>query len=183
VGASAGKDIGRDLALFAYLLLFDLGQSTATEHCVASELKSKLINGGFVMYKNILVPVVFDEGHDAKASFTAARALADKDAKFTVLHVMENIPNYVALEIPQEVLDKSKREVENALAKSVKGLEGAEAVMVQGTAGRAIVDYAKANDIDCIVIASHQLGLADIFIGSTASKVVRNANCSVHVIR
>lgn len=55
--------------------------------------------------------------------------------------------------------------------------------MVEGQAGRTIVDVAVENDIHCIVIASDKLGISDIFLGSTAAKVVRHAKCSVHVIR
>jgi universal stress protein F len=33
------------------------------------------------------------------------------------------------------------------------------------------------------VIASHRPGIQDYFLGSTASRVVRHANCTVHVMR
>ena len=135
------------------------------------------------MYKKILVPVLFDEGHDTQASYAAAQALADKDATFTVLHVMETVPNYVMLEIPSEVMEKTREEAQNQLVKSAKGLPNAQPVLIAGSSGRAIVDYANDNNYDCIVIASHKMGFADIFLGSTAAKVVRHAKCSVHVIR
>ncbi|MBT8411941.1 MAG: universal stress protein, partial [Octadecabacter sp.] len=44
-------------------------------------------------------------------------------------------------------------------------------------------DFATDNSIDCIIMASHQPGLEDYFLGSTAARVVRHAKCSVHVIR
>ena len=47
------------------------------------------------MYKNILFPVLFDEGHDTQASYLVARALADEGAKFTVVHVLETIPESI----------------------------------------------------------------------------------------
>ena len=34
------------------------------------------------MYRSILVPVLFDEGHDTQASYLAALALADEETKF-----------------------------------------------------------------------------------------------------
>lgn len=135
------------------------------------------------MYKNILVPVIFDELHDTQASYLAARALADEEANFTVLHVMESIPSYAASQIPAELLAKSRSEVEKNLKQSARALPGASAVLVSGHAGRLIVDYATENEIDCIVIASHTPGIENIFLGSTADKVVRHAKCSVHVIR
>jgi universal stress protein F len=136
-----------------------------------------------MMYKNILVPVLFDEGHDTQASYLVARALADEGAKFTVVHVLETIPSYVTFEIPSDVLARTRHEVETSLVQSAKGLPGAVPMLISGHAGRAIVDYASKNNVDCIVIASHKLGIEVQFLGSTAARVVRHAKCSVHVIR
>jgi len=135
------------------------------------------------MYKNILIPVLFDEGHDTVAAFEAARTLADKSAKFTVLHVLEDIPQFAMMEIPSSAFENSRAQVKKELVEKAKGMPGATPVLIDGYSGRSIVDYATENKVDCIVIASHQLGFADIFLGSTAAKVVRHAKCSVHVIR
>ena len=135
------------------------------------------------MYKHILVPVIFDEGHDTQASFLAARALAGDGAKFTVLHVVEDIPSYVATQIPAEVLAASRAEIESKLREVAAALPGAEIALHSGHAGREIVDYAARNMVDCIVMASHKPGLSNLLLGSTADRVVRHAKCSVHVIR
>jgi len=135
------------------------------------------------MYKNILVPVQFDEMRDTQASFLVARKLATDGAKFTVMHVMETIPSYAAAQIPGEVLENSRREAVRQLNQSAFALPGASAVLVSGHAGRTIVNYSDEHGIDCIVIASHKPGLENYLLGSTADRVVRHANCSVHVIR
>lgn len=135
------------------------------------------------MYKHILVPVVFDDGHDTQASYQAALKLADEATRFTVVHVLEDIPNYVTTEIPAETMESARLDIEKKLHASATALEGAKAVLVHGDPGRSIVEYAKDHDVDCIVMASHQLGFTDIFLGSTATRVVRHAKCSVHVIR
>ncbi len=135
------------------------------------------------MYKNILVPVLLDEEHDAGASFEVARALAADGAQYTVMHVMETIPSYVASQIPEEVVTRSHGETEKALAETAAGLPGAKACLESGHPGRFIVDYAKDHDIDCIIIASHRPGIEDYFLGSTAARVVRHAQCAVHVLR
>lgn len=135
------------------------------------------------MYKNILIPVVFDEKHDTNAAYLAARALADAGAKFTVLHVMEPIPAYAAAEIPDEAVAGSRAELEGKLKSSAKALPGAVTELISGHPGRTIVDYASEHGIDCIVVASHVPGFENIFLGSTADRVVRHAKCSVHVIR
>ncbi|WP_170519372.1 universal stress protein [Ruegeria atlantica] len=135
------------------------------------------------MYKNILVPVALDKDHDTQASFEAARLLANADAEFTVLHVQEPIPAYVASQIPEEVLANTRKELQEGLHRNAAELTGAKPRLISGNAGRAIVDFANENDIDCIVLASHKPGIENIFIGSTANRVVHHANCSVHVIR
>ena len=135
------------------------------------------------MYKNILVPVVLDHSHDTNASFLCASALADDDATFTVLHVMEALPAYAEYQIPADVLARSNDEIRKELSRLASGLPGANAVLVSGHAGRSILDYADEHDIDCIIVASHTPGLMDYLIGSTADRVVRHANSAVHVIR
>ena len=135
------------------------------------------------MYKNILVPVVFGEGHDHEASFMAARRLADDGANFTVFHAREPIPAFVASEIPEDVLAATQKELKESLQSLAAALPGAKPVLAIGHAGRAILDYADANNIDCIVLASHTPGLQNLLLGSTANRVVHHAKCSVHVIR
>lgn len=135
------------------------------------------------MYKNILVPIILDGAHDTAASFNAARALAGPEAAFTVLHVLEAIPSYARTEVPGNVLAAKQQEIAHELAEAAKGLPGAKAQVISGHSGQSILDFAEANDIDCIIIASHKPGLEDYFLGSTAARVVRHAKCSVHVIR
>jgi len=135
------------------------------------------------MYKNILVPVLFDEGHDTQASYLVTRSLADEGAKFTVMHVMEAIPAYAANQIPDDVMATSRKTIEKSLRQSAAALPGASVVLTSGHPGRVIVEYAKEHEIDCIIMASHRPGIEDFFLGSTASRVVRHAKSSVHVIR
>ena len=135
------------------------------------------------MYKNILVPVLLDQGNDDQASYAVARALADEGAKFTVMHVLEEIPGFVSVEIPAGVLEKARHTVEKLLIESAKALPGAATKLTRGHVGLSILDYASENNIDCIVIASHKPGIENFFLGSTASRVVRHAKCSVHIVR
>ncbi len=135
------------------------------------------------MYKNILVPVVLDKDHDTQASFEAARLLANADAEFTLLHVQEPNPTYVASQIPEEVLANTRKELQEGLRRNTAELPGAKPRLISGSAGRVIVDFANENDIDYIVLASHKPGIENIFIGSTANRVVHHANCSLHMVR
>lgn len=135
------------------------------------------------MYKNILVPVLLDDGDTAAKFYAVAQALADKGAKFTVMHVLEEIPGFVSAEIPGDIVEKTHVAAEQSLKQSAKALPGATAHLARGHAGTRIIDYASQHNIDCIVITSHKPGVSDFFLGSTAARVVRHAECSVHVIR
>jgi len=56
--------------------------------------------------------------------------------------------------------------------------------VIPGVPFLEIVRYAKANDIDLIVIGTHgRTGLAHVLIGSVAEKVVRKAPCPVLTVR
>lgn len=59
-----------------------------------------------------------------------------------------------------------------------------EAVQIGKNVADKIVQYARANGIDLIVMASHgRTGLAHLWLGSNAEKVVRSASCPVLVLR
>jgi universal stress protein F len=135
------------------------------------------------MYSNILIPVVADEGHDNKTALNAAQALASSDARFTLLHVIEPIPSIVSSEIPGDVLNRAREEIARAMDKLGESLPNAKVQLISGHAGRSIVDYANQYGSDCIIVASHRPGFGDYFLGSTAARVVRFAQCSVHVVR
>jgi universal stress protein F len=53
----------------------------------------------------------------------------------------------------------------------------------EGNPAAEILDFADDAEIDLIVMQSHDPGLADYLLGSTAARVVRHAHCSVLVFR
>jgi nucleotide-binding universal stress UspA family protein len=87
----------------------------------------------------------------------------------------------VEVEIPRNFLEETRGRALEHL-KEIVGPDTTP-VIVLGHAARSIVEYAENNNVDCIVIASHQPGFSDIFLGSTAAHVVRHAKCAVHVVR
>lgn len=135
------------------------------------------------MYNKILIPIVFDSEPNTEASFRIAQKLADASAELIVMHVIDHIPSYAAAQIPQDLLEKSQKETEQALERAASAVPGAKPLLIHGHPGQAIVSYAERNAIECIVLASHRPGIQNFFIGSTAERVVRHAPCSVHVIR
>ena len=128
------------------------------------------------------MPIAVDHSPNTETQLKLARTLAGTDGTVTVLTVMEAVPSFIMSELPAGQLEHNKAEMRAALEKLVHGGD-VEIDVAMGHAGRTINEYADKNGIDCIVIASHQPGLQDYFLGSTAARVVRHAHCAVHVLR
>lgn len=136
------------------------------------------------MYRKILVPVLLDHEPNITAALAAARVLLDKDGEITLLHVMEEVPGFIAAQIPSGTIEANRKEATAALAGLARAAGGnVRSAVVSGHASRSILDFAEDNGTDCIVITSHRPGLQDYLLGSTAARVVRHARCAVHVIR
>ncbi len=135
------------------------------------------------MYKNILVPVSFEEDRNAKEAMKIAQALSAPDARITLMHVMEQIPGYAISYLPAEYLSQSRAAIEAELAMMGAELKNGAIAVVDGHSGRTILDWSQEHDVDCIVLASHRPGMQDYLLGSTAHQVVRHAQCAVHVLR
>lgn len=134
------------------------------------------------MYRKILVPMALDHGISHQ-TLAVARTLSHPGAQIIALHVHEASQGSVGAYIDKETVQAGYDYVQSILNEKVAGLDEVTPVMVTGHSARAIIDYAGKNDIDCIVVGSHKPGLSDYFLGSTAARVVRHANCAVHVHR
>ncbi|WP_417526134.1 universal stress protein [Marinovum sp.] len=135
------------------------------------------------MYNRILVALVPDQSRPAQRALEAARALCSPGGRIVALHVVEEVSPYVETYLGEQHLEKASAQALVELSDVIKGIEKAEPVVVVGHAARTILEYAGQNNVDCIVVASHRPEFADYLIGSTAGRVVRHAECSVHVVR
>lgn len=135
------------------------------------------------MYKNILVPVSFEADRNAQGAMEIAQTLAGEGATITCLHVMEQLPKYATEYLPADHLENAKADVVASLQSLVADVPNASAVVVNGHSSRTILEHADNNSVDLIIVASHQPGMQDYLLGSTAAKVVRHAKCAVHVLR
>ena len=134
------------------------------------------------MYKNILIPVAPDHGAVSEA-LEIARAIAADGAKLTALTVVDAIPDYVATYLPDGQLEQTRKDVLASPTSDLGGVGDVKPVVMTGHSYSSILEYAEQKGVDCIVIASHRPGLQDYFLVSTAARVVRQAQCAVHVIR
>lgn len=135
------------------------------------------------MYSHILVAVALDTEHDPELSLQAARTLLASDARVTLLHVREPVPGYVIGYLPADHEQGQKETIRARLDGLAARFPNASGVLAEGHPAQTILAWAEANGVDCIVITSHRPGLQDYFLGSTAGRVVRHAQCSVHVVR
>jgi len=136
------------------------------------------------MYSTILVPIDMAHVAEGKTNIDLAAKHAAAGAKIILLNVVEDIPNWAAVELPAGLIDQSIESAQSEL-KAIATAAGMkmEVEVRTGHSYNTILDVAKEKNVDLIIIASHRPGLQDYFLGSTAAKVVRHANCSVLVVR
>lgn len=134
-------------------------------------------------YSNILVPVAFDADDRPEEALSVARTLAAPDARVTVLHVMEEPPAYAISYMDKDYQRELRTGLQSELDTLAAEVPQGSGVLLEGHAGRSILDFAAEARVDCIVMRSHKPGLQDYFLGSTAARVVRHAPCAVHVLR
>lgn len=136
------------------------------------------------MYSKILVPIdLSDVGH-GKEILAIAGKLLEPGGSIIVLNVVEDIPGYVAAELPASMVEDLATNARKSLEEATYGsADNVKLEVRRGSPASAIVAAAEQMEIDLIIIASHSPGLADYFLGSTASRVVRHAKCPVLVDR
>lgn len=144
------------------------------------------------MFKRILVPT---DGSDitAHAVDTAIQLAKLHGAQLLTLSVMEPFPYAAVSEIqpvpPQEFIDAQRR----VATQRVEAVSASAAA--QGLACRAhtvealhpweaILDHAKAEAVDLIVMASHgRRGVAALLLGSETQKVLTHTTLPVLVVK
>ncbi|HEY8876372.1 MAG TPA: universal stress protein [Roseateles sp.] len=144
------------------------------------------------MFKRILVPT---DGSDitAHAVDTAIQLAKVHGAQLLTLSVMEPFPYSAVSEIqpvpPQEFIDAQQRiatqrvEAVSATA-AAQGLSCKACTIEALHAWEAIVDHAKAENVDLIVMASHgRKGFAALLLGSEAQKVLTHIETPVLIVK
>jgi len=134
------------------------------------------------MYNTILLPLALDQGHGFR-SMEIARRLRAEGGKIIAVHVIDQIPNFAKYYLSSDKEEEIHEAAEKAIAERIGREKDAEAVVLTGHPGRTITDYAEKVGADCIIVGSHKPDMKDFFLGSTAARIVRFAQCSVHVLR
>ena len=144
-----------------------------------------------IALKRILVPVDFSP-LSKKALQYAIKLAREFNAAVNLFHVIEPEipPAFDGFMIaPPPISNGPSAHCAGqlkALVNSVRnaGVEGVSSSVCSGLAAFEIVEAAKKQDVDLIVIATHgYTGWKHFAIGSTAERVVRAAPCPVLVVR
>ncbi len=138
------------------------------------------------MFKQIIVAVDLAHGEAGRELMNLAGKLIDSGGILRILHVLEDIPSYIAAELPRDLADRRAAEAKvelKLLADLAPAGVKVEIETRQGAPAAQILEAAEDHGADLIMVRSHRPGLADYFIGSTAARVVRHAQCSVLVVR
>jgi len=145
-----------------------------------------------IQLKRILLPTDFSEYSAAARQY--ACAFADQfRAELHVIHVIQDLAPLVPepgviVPPPADYLRELELNAQTMLERVIEPAWAAGKTIVravrQGPPFLEIVRYAKETNIDLIVIGTHgRTGLAHVFMGSVAEKVVRKAPCPVLSVR
>jgi nucleotide-binding universal stress UspA family protein len=144
-----------------------------------------------VNLKKILVPQDFSEYslHALKYAVTFADLFK---AELLVLHIVEPIVypadfSFGQVSIPameEEIRKHSEEQLNELVEKEIPAGIKATPLIRVGKPFIEIVEVAKGENADLIVISSHgRTGMDHVLFGSTADKVVRKAPCPVLTVR
>ena len=135
-----------------------------------------------------------DFSRASRAAFDQALKLARANrAELTVVHVFSTplmyAPDGYALpQAYQEMLDsvrsQAQKQLDKLLAKARAAGVRARGLLLEGVPHDRIVRAAKSRRADLVVIGTHgRTGLARLFLGSVAGRVVAAASCPVLTVR
>jgi nucleotide-binding universal stress UspA family protein len=141
--------------------------------------------------KRILVPVDFSDPSTRALRYALAMA-GQLGASLDVLHVVPNPyvddPGGLYLPLPvtylDDLMDAARKRLDGLLDSADRRAPRARAIVKVGDPLRQVVDYARDEAVDLIVLGTHgRSGLAHLFLGSVAERVVRTAPCPVLTVR
>ncbi|MGB8712153.1 MAG: universal stress protein [Onishia taeanensis] len=141
------------------------------------------------MFNHILIPVDLVHQEQLDRLRESARLLIDGAGSITLLYVDPITVHKEALmiQLGEGQYAEHQREAEAQLQSLSESLQlenvAMNVVTREGSAHDQILEYASEISADAILMMASRPGLTDYFIGSTAERVVRHADCSVFVIR
>jgi nucleotide-binding universal stress UspA family protein len=144
------------------------------------------------MTRRILHPSDFSKA--SSAAFAKAIEMAKSSrAQLLVVHVMSPIvplpsDGYVSPKVYDDLAASTRASAQKQLAKLLARAKTArvraKGFLLEGVAHEQIVRFAKSRRADLVVMGTHgRSGLAKLFLGSVAGRVVAAASCPVMTVK
>ncbi len=143
------------------------------------------------MSNTVLCAIDINRPEEERHVLQRARELAELDG--AQLDVVTVVPDFGATVVGAYFQDHdvatAKDTATEKLSAAVEDALGAEAnakvrhLTAVGTVYEEVLKVAKLNEASLIVIGAHRPDLKDYLLGPNAARVVRHAECSVHVVR
>ncbi len=137
--------------------------------------------------KKILFPVDFTMNMEKVLPIVKDMVKAF-DAKLYVIHVIRSAEEFVGFEmgtawyaaLEKDLMDGAEKSMRRLVVEQLGDLEGVETQIAVGDVVDEILDYAKKQEIDLIIIGTHgRKGLEKVMFGSVAEGVIKEAPCPV----
>ncbi len=94
------------------------------------------------MYKTILVPIDLAHPEKGKPMIKIARRIGDEDARIMLVNVVENVPKFVAAQLPEGTLENARehageelKAIANAAGNCIQLFAGVLTGIFQGPPG------------------------------------------------
>lgn len=142
------------------------------------------------MFNNILFPVDFSE-NNLKVVPYVKQLLGSGSVSLQLLYVVRDLTHYSGFYVPhpnlegmaQDLVKGAQRKMEEFQQAHFPGLAGVGAKVLVGDPAECIVEQARAQGSDLIVMGTHgRRGLEHAIFGSVAEKVVKNSATPVLTI-
>lgn len=142
--------------------------------------------------KTILVPTDFSEASESAVKY--GKALAEAfGSSLHLVHVMEDLLAHAwAAEVYVASMPSLRDEIEKEATERIGAMLTDQerqqlrvtTAIIAGNPFLEIIRYARAHEVDLIVLGTHGRGpVAHMLLGSVAEKVVRKAPCPVLTVR
>ena len=147
-------------------------------------------------FKKILYPVALTEISPKVAPYVVTLA-KQLDAQVYLLHVLRTFdwfvdtyveetpkPDFkrIASNFDNQILQQAQQKLDKFIQKHLKGIKIANATVVKGTHYRQVLDYAKAEKMDLIIMGTGTKAQRMMF-GSVAGKVTKLSKIPVMLIK
>jgi len=140
--------------------------------------------------EKILFPIDFAENFEILLPWVST-FVDTFDATLYVLFVAQDLGDFSSFHVPhgnlqqfqKEALEAAQHKMTATAKEAFKAFKKVEARVAQGSPAEKIVETAKKDKIDLIIMGTHgRKGLERAIFGSVCDKVVRNAPCPVVTI-